>query len=175
MYQTKLDLLNKELSAQFKLLHSDNERINKKPSPNKWSIGQHLYHLWLSESGIEAYIRKKTSYPDKLVKVSPIAGFRSKVLLIVPKLGVKLKAPKIISDPIPSEVKLSELEMDWQTSRESFATLFDELDQATLNKAIFKHPFLGRINMSMTLDFMQFHFRHHQRAIRQIIGKKNGN
>ena len=175
MLLDKFDTLNKELVAQFTLIKSNLELIDHQPKPHKWSIGQHLYHLWLSESSIEAYIRKKTSYPDKLVSVSSFTGIKSHILLIVPKLGIKLKAPRMIVDPIPKKVNLSELEIKWRTSRESFVTLLDELDHQTLKKAIFKHPFLGRINMDMTLDFMLFHSRHHYRAIKKIITKKNEN
>ena len=58
----KLDTLNKELDLLFKLLCKySNEEINFKPSLKKWSIGEHMYHLWLSEISTEKYIRKKTS------------------------------------------------------------------------------------------------------------------
>ena len=91
MFRNKFDLLNAEFSALFQRLHKSEGIVNSKPSPNKWSIAQHLFHLWLSESGIETYIRKKTSFPDTLVPVGPLTGLRMSLLLLLPKLGLKLK------------------------------------------------------------------------------------
>lgn len=168
MLEKKLEKLNDELERQFNQFEGKDTLINIRPSEKKWSIGQHLYHLWLSESGIESYIRKKTSYPDTLVDVKPYAGFINSLYLMIPKLGIKLKAPRMISDPIPEKVDLKDLKTKWLKSRESFAGLLIELDKATLKKAIFKHPFLGRINMDLTLDFMIFHQRHHHKAIQSL-------
>ena len=66
----KLDRLDKELNVLFKSLSKySNEEINLRPNLKKWSIGENLYHLWLSETSTEKYIRKKTLYPDTLVNV----------------------------------------------------------------------------------------------------------
>ena len=64
----KIENLNKELSLTFKRLSKySNQEINFKPNSKKWSIGENMYHLWLTEITTEKYIRKKTSYPDSLV------------------------------------------------------------------------------------------------------------
>ena len=83
--------------------------INFKPNSKKWSIGENMYHLWLTEITTEKYIRKKTSYPDTLVNVSKIAKLRLKLLKLIFFLGLKFKAPKIVVDPIPENVDLQEL------------------------------------------------------------------
>ena len=47
----KLDRLDKELDILFKLLSKySNEEINLRPNLKKWSIGENLYHLWLTET-----------------------------------------------------------------------------------------------------------------------------
>ena len=117
----KLDTLNKELDRLFKLLSKySNEEINFKPSLKKWSIGEHMYHLWLSEISTEKYIRKKTSFPDTLVNVTPIARLKLSILYFIFFIGIKFKAPKILVDPIPNNVDLEELKKKWLESRKSF-------------------------------------------------------
>ena len=166
----KLDRLDEELDKLFKFLSKySNEQINLKPNLKKWSIGENMYHLWLSESSIEKYIRKKTSYPDTLVKVNPIARLKLSILYFIFFIGIKFKAPKILVDPIPNNVDLEELKKKWLESRKSFKMLIESLDKNDLlNKGVLKHPLVGRINMKMTLDFLFYHFKNHKKIIHKL-------
>ena len=93
----KLDRLDKELDVLFKSLSKySNEQINLKTNLKKWSIGENLYHLWLTETSTEKYIRKKTSYPDTLVNVNPIARIKLSILYFIFFIGIKFKAPKYL-------------------------------------------------------------------------------
>jgi hypothetical protein len=128
-----------------------------------------MYHLWLSETSIEKYIRKKTSYPDTLVKVNPIARLKLSILYFIFFIGIKFKAPKILVDPIPNNVDLEELKKKWLESRKSFKMLIECLDKNDLlNKGVLKHPLVGRINMKMTLDFLFYHFKNHKKIIHKL-------
>ena len=122
----KIENLNKELSLTFKRLSKySNQEINFKPNSKKWSMGENMYHLWLTEITTEKYIRKKTSYPDTLVNVSKIAKLRLKLLKLIFFLGLKFKAPKIVVDPIPENIDLQELKNKWLKSRDSFEILIN--------------------------------------------------
>ena len=170
----KLDILNKELDLLFKLLSKySNEEINLRPSLKKWSIGEHMYHLWLSEISTEKYIRKKTSYPDSLVNVNSIARLKLGLLYFVWFIGIKLKAPKILVDPIPENIDLQNLKKKWLESRKSFELLIRSLDKNILNKGVLRHPLVGRINMKMTLDFLFYHFKNHKKIIHKLEKKIN--
>jgi len=168
----KLDRLDKELDVLFKSLSKySNEQINLKPNLKKWSIGENLYHLWLTETSTEKYIRKKTSYPDTLVNVNPIATLKLSILYFIFFIGIKFKAPKILVDPIPNNVDLEELKKKWLESRKSFKILIESLDEKDLNKGVLKHPLVGRINMDMTLDFLFYHFKNHKKIIHKLEKK----
>ena len=165
----KLDRLDKELDILFKSLSKySNEQINLKPNLKKWSIGENLYHLWLSETSTEKYIRKKTSYPDTLVNVNPIATLKLSILYFIFFIGIKFKAPKILVDPIPNKIDLKKLKKKWLESRKSFKTLIESLDENDLNKGVLRHPLVGRINMKMTLDFLFYHFKNHKKIIHKL-------
>ena len=168
----KLDRLDKELDVLYKSLSKySNEQINLKPNSKKWSIGENLYHLWLTETSTENYIKKKTSYPDTLVNVNPIARLKLSILYFVFFIGLKFKAPKILVDPIPTNVNLEELKKKWLESRKSFNMLIEILDEKDLNKGVLKHPLVGRINMDMTLDFLFYHFKNHKNIIHKLERK----
>ena len=168
----KLDKLDKELDALFKSLSKySNEQINLKPNLKKWSIGENLYHLWLTEISTEKYIKKKTSYPDTLVNVNPIATIKLSILYFVFFIGIKFKAPKILVDPIPNNVNLEDLKKKWLESRKSFKMLIESLDEKDLKKGVLKHPLVGRINMDMTLDFLFYHFKNHKNIIHKLERK----
>ena len=170
----KLESLNKELNLIFKKLSKySNEEINFKPSLKKWSIGENMYHLWLTEIATENYIKKKTSYPLALINVSKIAKLRLKLLKLIFFFGLKFKAPKIVVDPIPQNIDLKELKNKWLKSRESFETLINNLDIEILKKGILRHPLAGRIDMDMTLNFLLSHFRHHMKIIHKLEKKFN--
>ena len=130
-----------------------------------WSINQILYHLWVVETSSIKYIQKKTQYPDYLVNVSPLTYLKPKVLQLFLAVGIKLKAPKIVSQ-FPEKIDFNNLNEKWKNSRESLDQLIVELKEKKFDqKAILRHPLLGRINLPLALDFFDFHFKHHQKAI----------
>jgi hypothetical protein len=147
--------------------YSDAE-LNNEYILNKWTINQNLYHLWLAEFSTEKYIRKKTSYPEYLKNVTFFTGFNhifSKYLIRLDIL--KFKAPEIISK-FPDKININLLNNNWIKSRESFLSLIDDLDDSIIEKGIFNHHAIGRINLRMTLDFFNFHFNHHVKKINKI-------
>jgi len=158
----RLEDLRLKLFEELEVL--SNEKLNS-CIDGKWSINQILYHLWLAEASSEQYIRTKTKYPDYLVSVSPLTYLKSKIVEFLLGLGIKFKAPQVVSQ-FPKKIDLQKLNEQWRKSRKSFDELILELKEKNLdNKAIFKHGLLGRINLKLTLDFFDFHFKHHQKAI----------
>ena len=158
----RLEDLRLKLFEELKVL--SNEKLSS-CIDGKWSINQILYHLWLAEASSEQYIRTKTKYPDYLVSVSPLTYLKSKIVEFLLGLGIKFKAPQVVSQ-FPKKIDLQKLNEQWRKSRKSFDELILELKEKNLdNKAIFKHGLLGRINLKLTLDFFDFHFKHHQKAI----------
>ena len=158
----RLEDLRLKLFEELEVL--SNEKLNS-CIDGKWSINQILYHLWPAEASSEQYIRTKTKYPDYLVSVSPLTYLKSKIVEFLLGLGIKFKAPQVVSQ-FPKKIDLQKLNEQWRKSRKSFDELIHELKEKNLdNKAIFKHGLLGRINLKLTLDFFDFHFKHHQKAI----------
>lgn len=147
------------------------ELLEKKDNTKNWSINEHLFHAWLAETSTEQYIRTKTKYPDSIKEMSPLVHLRTIGLRLFLKLGLKAKAPKPTST-FPENIDLNELNKKWAESRTSFQKLIEDLEENKLeNKAIFRHPLMGRINLKLTLYFFNFHFKHHQNIINNLKNK----
>lgn len=159
-----LQKLEKERLSLFEdLKNLDDNKLNL--CNNRWSINQLLYHVWLAESSTEKYIRKKTQFPESIIKIKLSAYARSFIFKLFLDLGLKVKAPKIVT-VFPKKITLDDLNKKWIKSRESFDSLIDFLNDTRLaNKAIFNHQALGRLNLNLTLYFFKVHFRHHQKQI----------
>ena len=138
-------------------------------SKEKWSVLQILYHVWLAEVSSEKYIRTKIQYPGTIIKTPVSAYIRAYLTKYFLLLGISINAPKHTTR-FPEKISLKELQENWINSRASFSKLILELDQKKLsNKAVFKHPIMGRINLSLTLYFFKLHFNHHQKQINKRI------
>ena len=135
----------------------------------KWSVLQIIYHIWLAEISSEKYIRTKIQYPETIIKTpvtSSVKAFLTKYFLL---FGLTINAPKVTTE-FPKEIILEDLKKKWISSRSSFSKLIVELDQKNLsNKAIFRHPLMGRINMSLTIFFFELHFNHHLKQINKRL------
>ena len=166
MIEKRIKNLEKQRLVLFKDLEAiDKKKLTYSTSPNKWSINQHLYHTWLSELLTEKYIRTKTNYPESLTTMSSSAHLKKFILKSSLRLGFKFKAPKIITD-FPEKIDFNKLNKLWGDSRLSFLNLAIELKEKKIDhKAINRHPILGRINMKVTVDFFEFHYNHHLKAI----------
>lgn len=132
-----------------------------KPINEKWSILQHLYHCWLVERGVLAYIKLKTQDPDALERVTILTRLRFYLFFIILKLGLlKVKAPKVV-ETFPENMNREDLFKRIYKTREEADLFFEDLLEATARKGIFKHMFIGRLNKTLTQKFIKLHLAHH--------------
>ena len=168
MNNSSLKGFEKERVALFESL-SGLTQAQLSYSKKGWSINEILYHVWLAEVSSEKYIRTKTQYRETLLKVKSSTYFRMFVVKILIPLGIiKVKAPQT-TQLFPKKIDLKELNTKWAISRKSFDSLISELKEKKLeDKAVFKHPLVGRLNIKLTLAFYKFHFKHHQKQINAL-------
>lgn len=167
MNNSRLKGFEKERVALFESL-SDLTPAQLIYSKKGWSINEILYHVWLGEVSSEKYIRTKTQYRETLLKVKSSTYLRMFLVKILLSLGFKVKGPQI-TQMFPEKIDLKELNNKWAISRQSFDSLISELKEKKLeDKAVFKHPLVGRLNIKLTLAFYKFHFKHHQKQINAL-------
>lgn len=145
----------------------DKERFNESPN-GAWSVNQNIQHLLMSEQGTIQYMSKKIQAGDALEKT----GLKNKWNWIKLKtafsLPFKYKVPKI-ADPKSEVFNYLELMQDWDNTRHRLQEFINDFPQKYRNKNIFKHPYAGRANLEMTIDFLHFHSKRHFGQIKRTI------
>lgn len=150
------------------LLKYDEEFLNRSPSEGKWSIIQILYHTIDVETQTLNYIKKKTLSPDKLEKAGIKEKLKSKILNFYLKAPMKWKAPAILNET-PEKESLKNIQKSFDDIRSSWANFIREMPEDWADKKVFRHPISGRLDMYMTLEFLELHTKRHFGQIQTII------
>lgn len=159
-----------QLESETKTLFDSIDQLSEKQLHDQsygWSIIQVLAHLNVAEMGTIIYMTKKMQAGDKM----PNYGFGNKLRMGLSKRllksSLRWKAPKAVANP-KGDYSIEEMKSRWEASREKTITFVKEYPEKYLNKAVFKHPMAGRINLVGALDSMTYHQRHHLHQIQRI-------
>lgn len=134
-----------------------------KSNDGAWSILQHLYHCWMVERGVLGYVELKTKDISSLETVSISTRLKFFFFFAVLRLKLlKVKAPTVVQT-FPEDISVMDLLDKWGKTREEAAVFFDALPKKVSSKGIFKHVFIGRLNLKLTQKFIQWHLQHHLR------------
>jgi hypothetical protein len=124
-----------------------------------------------------AYVQKKLGFSkDGKAEFKP-AGLKShwryfKLWLFL-NLPFKIKAPAAIdAGRLPDYISLSHTRERWNITRQQWNNFFDHLPENLSDKAVFRHPLVGKISWVQTCDFFSLHLLRHRKQIRRTV---NGN
>lgn len=150
---------------QYKLAGLSHTELHHEQQ-GKWNVLQHLYHCWMVERGVLAYIKLKTQNPSTLVRVSSLTRLKFAFFFLSLRIGVlKIKAPDVVQQ-FPLEMSIADLMSKWEKTRSQADAFFIDFPDHDAKKGIFKHVFIGRINKKLTQQFIRLHLRHHLRLCR---------
>lgn len=158
--------LEEQKSQVLTLLKSKSETELTKSLPEKWSMIQAMRHVQMSEEGSLNYMLKKSQAGDKMKKRTYLVKFYLQILYLVFHLRLKFKAPKAISNP--PITSLDQLENDWNATREKLQNFLNEYPEKWRLKAVYRHPFLGLLNVTDAVKFLNAHLTHHTRQLHRI-------
>ncbi len=161
-----------KISIFNKISLLENEFLNQPPAKRKWSIIQILHHLIQAEKGTLNYIKKKTQSPEKLQKAGLIDKLKSKLLNFYLKSPKKWKAPEMVNR-IPEKDSLENTIIAYNSIRNEWYSFLIQMPDDWSRKKIFRHPITGRMDMYMTLDFLELHAKRHFAQIQAILNKKS--
>ena len=163
----QLERATAQLLAQVELL---GERASTPPGPGQWSAVQVVHHLLVAETGIIQYIDKRLAQTEDLEEAGVGTFLRASLLRVLLRLPfLRFAAPAKLKGLTPDKVPpLSSLRAEWESVRRRLERTLNEYPSKLLNRAIFKHPRSGMLNIYQTLDFMVDHVLHHQRQISRI-------
>jgi len=138
------------------------------PAPHKWNLLQVLRHLVTAEIQSVAYINKKLKSRSGIPEAGIGSYLRNLLLKTALKLPFRFEAPKIaeVKDKHPDfETMISE----WDTVRKEIQKLIEQSDEATLARALYRHPKAGMLNMKQFMEFIEVHIAHHQKQMKRIM------
>jgi uncharacterized damage-inducible protein DinB len=141
--------------------------VRRQPAEGVWSIVQVVGHVTLAEEATLAYLRKKMQAPSAIPAAGPMSWVRMMAVAAVLRSPVRRKAPPATADP-PVALGLSEASARWDRVRAEWAAFLDAFPPELLGRAVFRHPFAGRMSIAHTLGFMLEHQRHHARQIARL-------
>jgi uncharacterized damage-inducible protein DinB len=166
--QRTFDRLESSRQALFDSLAGlGDEPLRRSPRPGAWSIVQVLGHLTLAEEGTLAYLKKKMLDPSAIPPAGLGSLARFLMLVAVLRSPVRRKAPALTADP-PAARSLSEARAHWDRVRRDWAAFLASFPAELTGRAVFRHPFAGRLSIGQTLGFMREHFRHHEKQIDRL-------
>lgn len=142
--------------------------LNQQPAPDKWSVVQIMQHLTSAEGGSVKYMKYKLSTEKKLKRAGFKAWYRLLLLKIALILPIKFKAPAALPPP-KNTLNFAEAKEEWAVARKSLRELIESMSPEQINAELYKHPLVGKMNISRAVTFMQDHFDRHERQIYRVI------
>lgn len=147
----------------------DQRQLTGRSQPAKWCVLEILHHCYLSEAGTLRYMKKKLQYsPDGLPQSTMISRLKTLLLQAALQSPLKMRAPAGL-DVFPEELVLEKIDGEWSLIRVEFQQLIEQLSETQLKWLLFKHPFIGRINMADTVRFVNAHYMHHKKQITRLV------
>ena len=140
--------------------------VRRQPAEGVWSIVQVVGHVTLAEEATLAYLRKKMQAPSAIPAAGPMSWVRMMAVAAVLRSPVRRRLRR----PPPTRPWRSA----WPkrphggTACAEWAAFLEAFPPELLGRAVFRHPFAGRMSIAHTLGFMQEHQRHHARQIARL-------
>lgn len=161
----RLQDLLKEYENELKNI--SNDQANKNPEGGGWSTVEVIYHLSYAEKSIIQYIQKKLINPVESKKAGLKSFYRASLLRYALRSSRKFRAPKVLDDP-KGPYEKEKLLSEWKITRATLMQTFSNVPVEHINRQLFKHPVVGKINLKQTLGFMGDHMQRHLEQVRRI-------
>lgn len=145
------------------------DRFNINPGDNKWSLHQVLAHLVAVEKLSTQYLKKKIQGIDEAKNSGFTENLKMVVLKISQRLPLKFNAPQGVVALTASYPSLNELEADWSSTRDTLKMLLEEVRDDQIKRMIYKHPAVGKLDITQALEFLGEHVAHHLPQVNRLL------
>ncbi len=167
--QKKFNQLEEDRKKLFNELKSySDDVINKKPSPEKWSVSEVIAHLITAEEMSLKYFSKKIQDTSKEKSEGFKHKYRWLLVQIVFTFNIKFKAPEIV-EPKMGYQSLANLEAKWWEVRNHTLQVLQKLSDEEVNKTLWKHALAGKMNLHHMVQFFGVHYNRHKKQIERTL------
>ena len=167
-FNSKYNALESDKTILLRTIEGkDEQELNYIINEGKWTIAHILYHIVKGEQHTLISLLNAIKPDVVLAKVTISAMIKSFLLNSALKTNFKFNAPPIALK-MPASVKVDELIKKWDEIRKDLYKVCLNMPKEKYNCGVYKHPFIGMINLSQTLKFLLFHQRHHLKQIKEL-------
>lgn len=152
-----------ELLRAADAVHADQWKM--RPAEERWSAGELIAHLTVTERTIVGRTDKLIQKPPKPV---PFYKQFHVPMMIVEARIIRRKAPTLVEPQTVNEKE--ELLAELRGVRERTLAFIEETKGRDLSKYSMPHPFLGTLNAYDWLQFIASHEIRHTKQMREIAG-----
>ena len=169
--------INSLLGKNFEEVHNwvleeGNEKWTYSPSPERWSVGQHILHLLQANQAllkglkipniIKRYQFGKRNRPSRTYDVV-VKNYKNK-LSEIPQGTV---APISKSMPQPKDIYREKCLKNFYILTEKIKKKSTELSNNTLDNLLLPHPLMGRMTIRELLMWNAYHTQHHLSVLKK--------
>lgn len=179
VFFSRIQLMDSRLEAKYLRLEKtrnrlldeleglDDDLLNTSLEEGKWSVNQVLAHLVMVEQVTAGFIERRIQKEEQLITSPLLNLIRASLLKVALLSGIKFKAPEEVAYP-PAKSQLSSLRHEWDKARFRLEDLLTDFPAPLLDTYIFRHRHAGPLTIYQSLSFLQDHFNHHLRQIKNL-------
>lgn len=166
----RLERLDRDWAALFDSVASlDEAALNRAPAPGKWSIAQILAHVIHAERMSLRYCQKKTQDPSRVPAADWSAPLRLGLLVLALRSPLKVRAPEVVA-VVPERAELPGLRCEREQMGRAWREFAASCPDPLAARAVYRHPFAGRLSLEQCVVTLQEHLRHHARQVARLAG-----
>lgn len=155
----------KRNSLLDRLAEIDSDRLAARPLDGKWSVIEIVEHMVVAEKEVlmglpdpaKLKVYRRTLKNKMMLKV---------VMFVLGRINVKVPSPTMNPE---GEADLEELRRRWDENQKWFRNYVDSCSDEDLEKAVFKHPVSGPINVEQAVDMSIAHIDAHTAQIDKLL------
>lgn len=136
------------------------EQINRVVEEGKWTIGQVLEHLYLTERNVV----RSFSEAQQITEENPV---KVRKVHLTEDRSQKINAPKFLV-PSSEQQTLEQLKEKLKKSRESLENFMKDTSENDLNGKYMPHPFFDKLTLTQWVEFLAYHEKRHIAQIEEL-------
>ena len=144
------------------------EKFSEKRYPDKWTVGQHAYHLIQSTEPLnQALALPKLALRGLFGKKNerPERSYQELVLYYQEKLSQGGRAPDKYEPPFITDEQKTTILEKLSAEFKKLETNLDKWDEDQMGKYLLPHPLMGKLTIREMLFFTIYHTGHHHKIL----------
>lgn len=172
--RSSLERLQDERRTLLDALAGLDEARLRRPGPGGgWSVLQILGHVALAEQLTLAYLHKKMQDTSAIPRAGAASFWRLAVLKVALRSPLRAKAPERVAHP-EADTTFAAVRAHWDGVRQGWQDLVEAFPPSLVDRAVYRHPRVGRMRLAHTIDSLREHLVHHRRQIDRRLASRRG-